>query len=690
MEWTVIAGTSRPRTRLALLMILLLLATCLAAALAPAAHAADSCVDVRFVAVRGSGEAGGAAGATATQQYNDIKPSLPGGTTSKLSGIVYPALPDNLEDINLGNAAQMLATYNASEAAGVANLGAYLAGQAGCIAQGEQWVLLGFSQGAQVVEDVIASGSLSAAQLGAIAAVLVIASPMFNSAESFDTGTFQPGTNGLFSLIGATRPLGALGAVSGRITAFCDAHDIVCQGLSGADAAVHDGLRYVSSYRAAMASFVAARVAAPVTPPGGSGGTDGAGGSGGSGSGSSGSNSEGAAQRIGGADRYATSAAIAAAFGRSGAVVIANGEDAKAGFDALAANYLAGRVGGTGGAPILLTNASELPAATAGAPILRAEAGELPAAGAGAPILLTKASELPAGGAPILLTKASELPPATAAAVRAVLAGAAHPAVYILGRADSVSDAVAAELASIAADVAGAAGDYVHRIGGADRYATSSLVSTFLPTADVGSFTVAPGQAAALPTAILASGEVNADALAAGPLSDALGIPVLLTTASGLPDAVAGAITSLGIKQLLVLGGADRVSQHALDQAAAAGVTSTHRIAGPDRYATAAALYTFARGALAGAGGEQYGAGAGNGTSVYLANGVTGFPDALSAGPLAGKHQDALLTVPGPTLPLPAEAFLRANSAAVSTVIALGRTPTVAAAALAVAKAALS
>ncbi len=39
---------------------------------------------------------------------------------------------------------------------------------------------------------------------------------------------------------------------------------------------------------------------------------------------------------------------------------------------------------------------------------------------------------------------------------------------------------------------------------------------------------------------------------------------------------------------------------------------------------------------------------------------------------------------------LPAEAFLKANSGAVSTVIALGRTPTVAAAVLAAAKAALS
>ncbi len=331
----------------------------------------------------------------------------------------------------------------------------------------------------------------------------------------------------------------------------------------------------------------------------------------------------GQTDRIAGADRYATAALIADRFGTANAIVIANGTDAKQGVDALSANDLAGKVG--------------------------------------APILLTQAGSVPAG---------------TLAAVRAVLAGASDPTIYVMGGADSVSDAVVATIKAAAQSVASGTVS-VKRIAGADRYATSALAAAAAGTA--GTVRFADG-GALRSTAILASGQVNADALAAGPVSNAWGLPVLLTTSDQLPPAVAKAITAGKITQLLVLGDPGRISQTVLDQAAAAGVRSVQRVAGSDRFATAAKLYTFAFDTMTDSSGNHYGA-TKDGTA-YLANGLTGFPDALTVGPLAGSTGGALLTArPGELSPA-AGTFLSGHQAAFTTVTALGQPATLSTAVL--------
>lgn len=317
------------------------------------------------------------------------------------------------------------------------------------------------------------------------------------------------------------------------------------------------------------------------------------------------------ASRIAGANRYETAAKVATGFGTAGAVVVANGTTAKDGVDALAANYLAGRV-----------------------------------------------------GAPILLTQATRTDSATLGAIKAVLKGATDPVLYVMGGTDSVSDAVVAQLKAAAASTASGAVT-VKRIAGANRYATSASVAT-TPGAVTNSLTLGTGSGAT--TAILVSGEVNADALAAGPLSYAWGVPVLLTPSGQLPSDVAGAIKSLGITQLIVLGGADRVPQAVLDQATAAGVVSVKRIAGADRFDTAAQLYGFAADTLQDSTGSHYGAG---GTTAYLANGATGFPDALAAGPLAGKNGDVLLTVQQGKLGASTQSFLKSHHQ-FGTIVGLG------------------
>lgn len=328
--------------------------------------------------------------------------------------------------------------------------------------------------------------------------------------------------------------------------------------------------------------------------------------------------------RIAGSNRYATAAQLATQFGTADAIVVANGIDAKNGADALAANYLAGRA-----------------------------------------------------NAPIVLAQANRVETETLAAVKAVLKGAANPTIYVMGGADSISDAVANQIKTAAASAATGTVT-IKRIGGVDRYATSALAAT-TPGSVTNSMKLSADGTAAT-TAILASGEVNADALAAGALSYGWGIPVLLTRSGQLPKSVADAITAQKITQLIVLGGSDRVSQAVLDQAGTAGVTSIKRIAGADRFDTSAQLYTFAMATLTDGSGNHYGA---DGGTVYLANGVIGVPDALAVGPLAGTSGSVLLTVRPNTLGDPAATFIRAHAGGLGSVTGLGSAPTIAGSVLA-------
>lgn len=320
--------------------------------------------------------------------------------------------------------------------------------------------------------------------------------------------------------------------------------------------------------------------------------------------------------RIAGTNRYATAAAIASRFGTANAVVIANGESVKEGVDALSANYLAGRV-----------------------------------------------------GAPILLAQATKTDSGTLSAAKTVLKGSSNPTIYVMGGKDSVSDAVVAQLKSAAASVSSGT-VAVKRIAGPDRYATSALVAESQGAVEnslsFGGNTMAK-------TAILASGETNADALAAGPLSYAWGIPVLLTPDKMAQQVTFSTIQKLGITQLIVLGGTDRVSPTVLSRLSDAGIISVKRIAGADRYDTAAQLYSYAADVLRDKSGNHYGV---NGSIVYLANGDTGFPDALSVGPLVGKNGNVLLTTSPTKLGAPALSFIKAHDQFTS-VVGLGSASTV-------------
>jgi cell wall-associated NlpC family hydrolase len=155
----------------------------------------------------------------------------------------------------------------------------------------------------------------------------------------------------------------------------------------------------------------------------------------------------------------------------------------------------------------------------------------------------------------------------------------------------------------------------VTRISGKDRYATAAQASA-----------AAFPQGA--PIAFVATGADYPDALAAAAAAGGRG-PVLLTRPALVPQATADELRRLGESRVIVVGGAHAVTDGALEAIQViAHSASVVRIAGVDRYATAAALsqVTFPQGA----------------NVVYIATG-SAFPDALAAAGAAGGNGPVLL-----------------------------------------------
>ncbi|HET6379520.1 MAG TPA: S8 family serine peptidase [candidate division Zixibacteria bacterium] len=161
------------------------------------------------------------------------------------------------------------------------------------------------------------------------------------------------------------------------------------------------------------------------------------------------------------------------------------------------------------------------------------------------------------------------------------------------------------------------------RLAGTDRYATAAEVSEF-------------GYPSGLEVAYVATGAAFADALAGGALAGRQGAPILLVKRAELPAATAAELGRLKPQRIVVLGGKVAVSDavlNALKPYATSG--SVERIAGVDRYATAAEIS------------RRFGTGV---PVVYLATGST-FPDALAAGPLAARSGGPVLLVTPTSVP---------------------------------------
>lgn len=121
--------------------------------------------------------------------------------------------------------------------------------------------------------------------------------------------------------------------------------------------------------------------------------------------------------------------------------------------------------------------------------------------------------------------------------------------------------------------------------------------------------------------AIVASGTSAVDALSATGLAGLLNCPILLCAKDHVPQATADAIASLGVKNVVVVGGTAVISEATASKLGG----SVTRLAGDSLYDTQLAVFEY---------GKQHGTW---GKTAFVANGAKSFADALSASPAAYK-----------------------------------------------------
>jgi putative cell wall-binding protein len=218
--------------------------------------------------------------------------------------------------------------------------------------------------------------------------------------------------------------------------------------------------------------------------------------------------------------------------------------------------------------------------------------------------------------APILLVGREVVPAAT----RQELLRLEPEEIVLLGGTGAVSQRVEDELRAIAP---------ITRLGGADRFATAALVSR----------RAFPQQARVVH---IATGTVFADALAGVPAAAGVGGPILLVAPNQLPPVVAEELRRLSPEHVVVLGGAGAVRDDVAAEIRRATGAEVSRVAGGDRFDTAARV----AGTFEGAG------------TVFVATGED-FPDALAAGPAAARLRGPVLLVARDLVPAPVDAQLR-------------------------------
>lgn len=166
------------------------------------------------------------------------------------------------------------------------------------------------------------------------------------------------------------------------------------------------------------------------------------------------------------------------------------------------------------------------------------------------------------------------------------------------------------------------------RLAGADRVRTAIELSRTFPAAS---------------TVVIARADDHPDALAGAPLAAAHDAPVLLTGREGLHPALPAELDRLGADHAYLLGGHAALSPQVEADLADAGITTT-RLAGTDRFATAAAVAD----ALADVAGPP--------ERVFIVEGrhpdpARGWPDAVSASGAAALAGEPVLLVVRDQLP---------------------------------------
>ena len=189
----------------------------------------------------------------------------------------------------------------------------------------------------------------------------------------------------------------------------------------------------------------------------------------------------------------------------------------------------------------------------------------------------------------------------------------------------------------------GDAGISAERVAGDDRYGTGVAAAGRVTPGAMGDL----GR-----TAVIASGEVFADALVAGPFA-ARGIhPVLLSSPGALHADVAGYLGDAGIEHVVLMGGTAALSD-AVEQAVADLGIDVTRVAGSTRYDTAVKAAELVA--------DRYSAAAGKpcfaNDTIGVARARVPF-DSFSAAPLLGRQCAPLVLADPGRIPADTAAFL--------------------------------
>ena len=215
---------------------------------------------------------------------------------------------------------------------------------------------------------------------------------------------------------------------------------------------------------------------------------------------------------------------------------------------------------------------------------------------------------------PLLLVAGCAMPDATAAE----LSRLKPSSITVVGGPAAVCDGVLEHARALT-------GVQPTRVAGADRFDTAAALSRAF-------------WAGGAPTVALTSAAGFADSLGGGALGARQGAPLLLAAPCTLPSSTANELARLRPSTVLVMGGQGAVCEAVLDQVRALTGAAITRLAGSDRFDTAAQAASL---------------GWGSGSDiVYIASGA-GFADGLAAGAAAAFDSAPLLLVPAcGTLPV--------------------------------------
>ena len=223
--------------------------------------------------------------------------------------------------------------------------------------------------------------------------------------------------------------------------------------------------------------------------------------------------------------------------------------------------------------------------------------------------------------------------------------------VWIIGGPQAIPPSVETQLTDATTiGGAGIAASRIQRVFGATRFDTAVEVSKRIQTVAF---------LAAKPTAILVRGDSFADAVIAGPATFGIvgGVgshPILLVNRDTIPAGVVEQLRARGITNVLIVGGTAVVSDAVRLGVQSLGISVT-RVAGADRYGTAAALSQLLITPI-GLGG--FGWNAGDVGLVDLSETGQGF-DAISAVGTLGPTRRIMLGVAPTRLPAATTTYLR-------------------------------